>query len=109
MKKIVALTIAGAAAAIVAGWRRVQRDNEIAGDRPLAAEPPAAGVPSPGATAVTGDESAAPPAGDGSGSRPEVDPGATKAELYEIARELDIEGRSGMTKAELLSAIRAAG
>ena len=29
----------------------------------------------------------------------------TKAELYERAQELDIDGRSGMTKAELIGAI----
>ena len=35
--------------------------------------------------------------------------GATKAELYERAQELDIEGRSKMSKAELERAIRDAG
>lgn len=34
---------------------------------------------------------------------------ATKAELYERAQELDIEGRSKMSKAELERAIRDAG
>ena len=32
----------------------------------------------------------------------------TKAELYERAQELDIDGRSSMTKTELISALRAA-
>lgn len=32
----------------------------------------------------------------------------TKAELYEVATELDIDGRSEMTKAELSDAIAAA-
>jgi hypothetical protein len=41
-------------------------------------------------------------AGNGSG-------GATKAELYEQAQRLGIEGRSKMTKSELERAIRAAG
>jgi len=31
--------------------------------------------------------------------------GNTKAELYERAKDLDIEGRSGMTKHELAEAI----
>jgi hypothetical protein len=44
-----------------------------------------------------------PEAGGSNGSE-----GATKAELYEQAQRLDIEGRSKMTKAELERAIRAA-
>jgi hypothetical protein len=35
-----------------------------------------------------------------------VDANASKAHLYDVARRLDIEGRSGMTKAELVDAIR---
>lgn len=88
VKKVVALTIAGAAAVLVAGWRRVQRDNTLDGDGP-------------------GEDRAAEAEG-GTGS-PEVGPESTKAELYEIAQELEIEGRSSMTKAELLKAIRASG
>jgi len=30
----------------------------------------------------------------------------TKAEIYNLAKQYDIEGRSGMTKAELISALR---
>lgn len=30
----------------------------------------------------------------------------TKDELYELARESDVEGRSGMTKDELIAALR---
>lgn len=30
----------------------------------------------------------------------------TKAELYDRAQELDVDGRSGMTKAELIRALR---
>ncbi|MDQ2622709.1 MAG: Rho termination factor N-terminal domain-containing protein [Actinomycetota bacterium] len=90
MKKVVALTIAGAAAALIAGWRRVQRDNSMDGDR--VSDTPEAGAEG----------------GSGSGAT-DVGPDSTKAELYEVAQELEIEGRSSMTKAELLKAIRAAG
>ncbi len=106
VKKVVALTLAGAAAVLVAGWRRVQRDNSLDGDA----------TPS---SSTLGDrpEGRADASGEAAdGNRPEsrggaaveVDPDATKAELYEIAQKLDIEGRSSMTKAELLEAIRAA-
>lgn len=91
VKKVVALTLAGAAAVLVAGWRRVQRDNSLDGDAPPAPSTPGDRPESPDAAAT------------------EVDPDATKAELYEIAQRLEIEGRSSMTKAELLKAIRAAG
>ena len=62
------------------------------------------------------EESAKAPAGTGTGTpRPAastdaapVDDSMTKAELYEVASELGIKGRSSMNKAELLEAIRAA-
>jgi len=34
-----------------------------------------------------------------------VDANASKEHLYEIAQELDVQGRSGMTKDELVEAI----
>jgi hypothetical protein len=43
------------------------------------------------------------PAGNGAGLA-----GATKAELYERAKKLDVEGRSKMTKDELAAAVAAA-
>lgn len=92
MKKAVALAVAGAATLVVAGWRRVQRDNSIATDPPVAPKDP---VVSPAAKVDPGAVG--------------TDPGTTKAELYEIARDLDVEGRSNMNKAELLRAIRNAG
>jgi hypothetical protein len=60
---------------------------------PLMAEPPT--LPPPVMT-----ESPARP-------QPEELGGLTKAELYQRARKLDIKGRSSMTKAELLAALRA--
>ena len=44
---------------------------------------------------------------DSTGAVP-VDDSMTKAELYEVASEMGIKGRSSMNKAELLEAIRAA-
>ena len=44
----------------------------------------------------------------GSGSGPRVDPSMTRAELYEVATELGLKGRSSMNKAQLIEAIRAA-
>jgi hypothetical protein len=38
-------------------------------------------------------------------SRPEADGGRTKQQLYERAKELDIDGRSNMSKEELAEAI----
>jgi DNA end-binding protein Ku len=39
---------------------------------------------------------------------PEVDPDTSKAELYDLAKELDIHGRSQMSKQQLLKAIQRA-
>lgn len=43
-----------------------------------------------------------------SGAAPEVSNSMTRAELYEIATELGIKGRSSMNKAGLIEAIRSA-
>jgi len=53
--------------------------------------------------------SQASPSASSNGSPSNGAAGATKAELYEEAQRLGIEGRSKMTKAELERAIRAAG
>lgn len=97
MKKAVALGVAGAAAIVVAGWRRIQRDNTLEGD--LIGDPATAWQPTEPAKPAEPDKPAAP-------SGPEVSESSSKAELYEIAQDLDIEGRSKMTKTELLAAIR---
>lgn len=44
----------------------------------------------------------------GAGTERSVDNSMTKAELYAVATDLGIKGRSSMNKAELLEAIRAA-
>jgi hypothetical protein len=53
-----------------------------------------------------GDEGSEPPADEGSDEEPPPEP--TKEELLERARELEIEGRSGMNKEELAEAVAAA-
>ncbi|GAB3955087.1 ChaB family protein [Streptomyces sparsus] len=54
------------------------------------------------------DPQSARPRGQGGRSGEGVDENATKQHLYELAKELDVEGRSKMTKPELLDAIRKA-
>jgi hypothetical protein len=81
------------AAVVVAAWRQIQRDNTLATDTGTESEsvPPTA-APEPSSSLFT----------------PSVSEDSTKAELYEVASEMKIEGRSKMNKRELLAAIRAA-
>lgn len=95
MKKTVAIGIAGVAAIVVAAWRQVQRDNTL----PTDSKAPTRPAPVPDPEPVKGQTLFS----------PSVDERSTKAELYEVATELKIEGRSKMNKSELLTAIRAAG
>lgn len=60
-----------------------------------------------GAAAPANTRADTPSPGDSSGAAP-VDDSMTKAELYAVATDLGIKGRSSMNKAELLEAIRAA-
>jgi hypothetical protein len=93
MKKSVAVGIAGLAAVVVAAWRQVQRDNTLATDTGTeSGSVPVAPAPEPPSSLFT----------------PSVSEDSTKAELYEVATELKIDGRSKMNKRELLAAIRAA-
>ena len=72
------------------------------GSEPVAEEPQGAGAP---------DTAAAPssePAAPADRERDEIER-MSKKDLYELARQRKIEGRSAMTKAELVRAIRAAG
>lgn len=90
MKKQIALLLAGTAATIAGGLRLVQ-DLVDRGDHapdPTPATPPAATPQEPAAARATGETS--------------------KAELYEVATELKISGRSKMSKAELIEAINRA-
>ena len=104
MKKSVAIGIAGVTAVVVAAWRQVLRDNTLATDAgraPVPARPPA----------VKNDAAPSTPAPSSSPDAlftPSVSASSTKAELYEVATELGIEGRSKMNKTELLEAIRTA-
>ncbi|MEV6959900.1 ChaB family protein [Streptomyces sp. NPDC051207] len=54
------------------------------------------------------DPRSARPRGQGGRSGEGVDEQASKRHLYDLARDLDIDGRSRMSKAELLDAIRKA-
>lgn len=70
-------------------------------------EPPAGPLePIEGAGRKTSAPAEAPVATAASGA--EADSSMTKAELYEVATDLGIKGRSSMNKAQLLEAIRAA-
>lgn len=108
MKKQIALALAGTAAAVAGGLRTIKdlvhRDethSHGAGaapegqTAPTAPPAPSSTVPSPGAPAKPA------PAGRDLAR-------SSKAELYGIATELKIAGRSKMGKAELIRAIEAA-
>lgn len=131
MKKIVAVSLAAGAATLVAVWRKVIRDNQSPEDEiamepgmPLDASPtgsaagpaggPASSPDRPGDRPETSSPTpeqkpAGPPAQTGDAASAAVSEKSSRAELYEIAQELKIDGRSRMSKAELLKAIRAAG
>ncbi len=117
MKKKLAFGIAGASAALIAGWRIVQSESETAfsganGGRDRESDPDVPSVPDrssdSGQTSTTQDGSTnggPEPAGPGAGVPDE----ASKSELYEIAQGLKIKGRSKMSKTELRRAIEAEG
>jgi hypothetical protein len=99
MSKGKALVVAMVTAVAVIGWRFIESVLSEAPDGPGPADTPAGASEAPAAGARAGK-----PAGGG----PSAPAGATKAELYEIATKLDIEGRSKMNKAELAKAIEQA-
>ncbi len=114
MKKKLAFSIAGATAAVIGGWKLVQqlvdRDDDghptpadtapSAAPEPSAApDPPPAPVPASGPV-VEDDESPKP------SESVEPDKETSKSELYDMATELGIKGRSKMSKKELRKAIR---
>ena len=106
MKKQLAIGIAGATAALIGGFKvvrqRVEREHEtdaVAVAPGVSAET-SAGIPIEELTREA--EAVAPP------SSPTVSKKSSKAELYDIAQDLGIKGRSKMTKDELLKAIEQA-
>lgn len=117
MKKQMAIGIAGATAALIGGFKLVrQLVDRGDGTDGVAVAP---GVPAEqAADTPTGDlsrqaEKNAGASGGGADSAPASAPAvskkSSKAELYDVAQQLGIEGRSKMTKDELLKAIEAAG
>lgn len=107
MKKSVAVGIAGLAALVVSAWRQIQRDNSL--DNGAGAPGTAAPKPASGPATEQKPKPAEPAARPGAALfTPSVSENSTKSELYEVATELEVEGRSKMNKAELLKAIRAA-
>lgn len=90
---------------VVAAWRQIQRDNTLeTDDGPVAPAPTAA----PASPKVDRSEPTASPAAGSALFTPSIDEKSSKADLYKVATELDIDGRSKMNKGELLEAIRAA-
>ncbi|MCC6755205.1 MAG: Rho termination factor N-terminal domain-containing protein [Solirubrobacterales bacterium] len=125
MKKSVALGIAGLAAIVVATWRQVQRESgavsggDFAEDLPGTtdfqrdggrAPKPDAGKAEAGKSEAGKSEAGKPdaPASPEALFTPSIGEKSTKAELYKVAGDLEIEGRSKMNKAQLLEAIRTA-
>lgn len=125
MKKSVALGIAGLAAIVVATWRQVQRESgavsggDFAEDLPGTtdfqrdggrAPKPDAGKSDAGKSESGKSEAGKPdaPASPEALFTPSIGEKSTKAELYKVAGDLEIEGRSKMNKAQLLEAIRTA-
>mgnify|MGYP001278469179 CR=1 FL=1 len=118
MKKKLAFSIAGATAAVIGGWKLVQQlvDRDDDG-HPAPAGPAPSPVPKPTAAATTPPSTApAPAAGPGpavegdespqEAKYDEPDKETSKSELYDMATELGIKGRSKMSKKELRKAIR---
>lgn len=121
VKKKLALGIAGASALMVAGWQLVQSrsesahpgtDSDPAGpttDDQTSPKQPSSGPADPdskGSPVSSEPESGSAEPEPTPGQSPDVPEGATRAELYEIAQEMGIKGRSNMSKTELLQAIK---
>ena len=115
MKKKLAFSIAGATAAVIGGWKLVQQLVDSGDDgrpAPAAPAPRATPKPAPAAPSPAVPEPAAGPDTAVSETSPETadpdgpDKETSKAELYDLATELGIKGRSKMSKKELRKAIR---
>lgn len=111
MKKKLAFSIAGATAAMIGGWKLVQqlvdRGDEghpaPAASAPAAAPKPAAAPPAP---PVPVSEPVAPDDSAETATAGEPGKETSRSELYDMATELGIKGRSKMSKKELRKAIR---
>ena len=116
MKKKLAFSIAGATAAVIGGWKLVQQLVDSGDDihpAPAAPAPRATpAAPTPAAPTPAAPEPAAGPDTTVSEASPEPadsdvpDKETSKSELYDMATELGIKGRSKMSKKELRKAIR---
>ncbi|MBM3665930.1 MAG: plasmid stabilization protein [Actinobacteria bacterium] len=104
-KLLKAAALAGAGYAI---WRLLRSAGNGQGPAPALDLPPTEAPRRPGGPAPAAKPSSASPA-PSAGSANGAAGAPSKAELYERAKELGIEGRSKMTKAELERAIRDAG
>lgn len=108
VKKSVAIGIAGVAAVVVAAWRQVQRDNTLATDTGGEGGSVTPAPEQAGTDSRAGVPDSPPPASAEALFTSSVSEDWTKAQLYEVATEMEIEGRSKMNKRQLLAAIRAA-
>ena len=111
MKKKLAFSIAGATAAVIGGWKLVQQLVDSGDDiHPAPAAPapratpasPTPAAPEPAAGPDTTVSEASPEPADSDVPDKET----SKSELYDMATELGIKGRSKMSKKELRKAIR---
>ena len=113
MVKQMALGISGATAAVIGGFKLVRQLVDRGEETDAVAVAP--GVPAEGSADVSLadlNDRAEATAAEASGTAvPAVTASkkSSKAELYDIAQKLGIEGRSKMTKDELLKAIEATG
>jgi hypothetical protein len=115
MKKQIALVLAGTAASIAGGLRLIQElvdrssSNEPATESAAgsgAGSEPATPKASAGKAGAAGGTGGSGGTGAAGGKTPD---NASRAELYEMATKLKISGRSKMSKAELLEAVKSAG
>ena len=115
MKKKLAFSIAGATAAVIGGWKLVQQMVDSGDDghpAPAAPAPRTTPKPAPATPAPADPEPAAGPETSAGADSPAPadseapDKETSKAELYDMATELGIKGRSKMSKKELRKAIR---
>lgn len=123
MKKHIATLLAGTAAALAGGLRLIQelvRRDEVepyvSGPGHVATSSPSSATPrgQKAATSPPAPSSTVPEPADAAASATSPAPAgrdlsrSSKAELYAVATDMGIRGRSGMSKAELVKAIESA-